>query len=257
MQYGWATTIDNYALAERCGYDYIELGGMALAAMDKQQLRCTQHTIAAGSVKCRNINAYCGPDVVVAGPGFDLAHAQEYAKMLMERAQMMGACMVGVGAPKSRTLPQGYARDLALRQAVEFFQATGEVAQSYGLTVLVEPVCSLECNFMTTTAQGVDVVQRVGRGNVRMVYDIYHAYAEGEDAAPIAQAAPYLSHVHICDKVGKQRHYLREENLPLYRRYLDAIRQTGYEQVVSVEAFVGDVQTEAGRSLDILRMAAQ
>lgn len=255
MQYGWATTMDNYALLEQCGYDYIELGGMAVAAMNKEQLQQACSTLAAGGAKCRNINSYCGPDVVVAGPGFDLTHAREYAKMLMERAQMLGASMVGVGAPKSRTLPEGYDRELALRQAVEFFQATGEVAQEHGITVLVEPVCSLECNFMTTTAQGVEMVQRVGRDNVRMVYDIYHAYAEGEDVAPIAQAGPYLCHVHICDKVGKERHYLREENLPLYRKYLDAIRQTGYDQVVSIEAFVGDVQVEAKKSLSILRMA--
>ena len=165
--------------------------------------------------------------------------------------------MVGVGAPKSRILPEGYDRAVAWRQAIEFFQATAEIAQAHGIMVLVEPVCSLECNFMTHTQEGVQMVQQVARDNVRMVYDIYHAYAEGEDTAPITQAGPYIRHVHICDKVGAQRHYLREENLDLYRTYLDAVKKTGYDEVVSIEAFVGDVSKEAKNSLSILRAAAE
>ena len=253
MQFGCCTTMDYYDELARLGYDYIELAGKAVAAMDERAFAAAAARVAAGPVACCGFNAYCPPEVVIAGRGWDLAAARAYAKRLLPRAKALGARSVGIGAPASRTLPEGFDRALARRQMADFLKATAEVADRYGVTLLLEAVCTRECNFVNTTPEALEIVRELALPNLFLVYDIYHAAVMGESPAQIDAIFPLLRHVHICRDARGERTYLAAEQPQPYQPYVDALLALGYDGAICLEAFCGDVPSGAACSLEILR----
>lgn len=253
MQFGCCTTMEYYDELARLGFDCIELAGKAVAAMDEAAFEEAAARVAAGPVVCCGLNAYCLPEVVIAGPGWDLAAARAYAARLLPRARRLGARSVGIGAPASRTLPAGFDRAVARRQLMDFLAATAEVADRCGVTLLMEAVCTRECNFVNTTPEALDIVRALALPNLFLVYDIYHAAVMGEDPALIDAAFPLLRHVHICRDAQGERTYLAEAAKQPYQPYVDRLLALGYDGAISLEAFCGDVPAGAARSLRILR----
>lgn len=253
MQFGCCTTMEYYDELARLGFDCIELPGKVVAAMDAAAFEAVAARVAAGPLPCCGLNAYCPPEIVIAGPGWDLRAARDYAERLLPRARQLGARSVGIGAPASRILPEGFDRALARRQLVEFLRATAEVADRCGLTLLLEAVCTRECNFVNTTPEALEILQELALPNLFLVYDIYHAAVMGEDPALLDAAFPLLRHVHICRDAQGERTYLKAQRPQPYRRYVDRLLALGYDGAISLEAFCGDVPAGAARSLEILR----
>lgn len=245
--------MDYYDDLARLGYDYIELAGKAVAAMDERSFAAAAARVAAGPVACCGFNAYCPPEIVIAGPGWDLASARAYAGRLLPRAKALGARAVGIGAPASRTLPAGFDRTLARRQLADFLKATAEEADRCGVTLLLEAVCTRECNFVNTTAEALEIVRELALPNLFLVYDIYHAAVMGESPAQLAAIFPLLRHAHICRDEGGARTYLAAGEPQPYQPYVDALCALGYGGAICLEAFCGDVPAGAARSLEILR----
>jgi hypothetical protein len=93
-------------------------------------------------------NAYCPPEVRIAGPGYAPGPAREWAKRSAERAEELGVRFVGGGSPFSRDLPAGFSIERAWDQAVEFFSVTGEAFLEAGVQVCVEALGPCYCNFI-------------------------------------------------------------------------------------------------------------
>ncbi|MBY0228683.1 MAG: sugar phosphate isomerase/epimerase, partial [Gemmataceae bacterium] len=78
-----------------------------------------------------------------------------------------------------------------LRQAAEH-------AAKHKVTMAIEYLNRFECYFLTTAADAVALVKKVGHPNFRTMYDTFHANIEEKDlAAAIAHLAPYMAHVHV------------------------------------------------------------
>lgn len=255
MQYACCAGPDQYWLLERLGYHYIELPAKMIAAMEESAFCGLARTIESGRVKCRNLNAYCGPELIFAGPGFDLKLAEDYALKLMPRARKLGVEAVGIGSPLSRILPPGFAKDLALAQFRSFLQETSRIASQNGIEVLIEAVREQECNFITTTREALALSEELG---FRMVYDVYHAIAMREDIAPLVAAFPRVGHIHVssfveADDPRMEHGHLTEESCLVLQPYIYTAMRLGYCDIISVEAFLGDIAEGAKSSIQIMR----
>jgi hydroxypyruvate isomerase len=84
------------------------------------------------------------------------------------------------------------------------------------------------------TAWGVDVVQRVGSPNVKLLYDIYHMQImEGDLCRTIAQNIAHIGHFHTAGNPG--RHDMDDAQEINYAAVVAAIAATGYDRFVAHE----------------------
>lgn len=112
----------------------------------------------------------------------------------------LGATRLVFGSPKNRDR-SGLTDAEAMALAVPFFRRLGDIAQSCGVLICLEP--NPPCygaNFMTTTAETAGVVEQVGHGAIRLQLDIGALTINGEDAATeLAKCAGLVGHVHLSE----------------------------------------------------------
>jgi D-psicose/D-tagatose/L-ribulose 3-epimerase len=112
----------------------------------------------------------------------------------------LGATRIVFGSPKNRDRT-GYSDQQATDVAISFFRRLGDIAQSYGVVICLEPnpTC-YGSNFMTTSSATAAMVRLVGHAAIRMQLDIGALTINGEDPITVLQdCAPMISHVHASE----------------------------------------------------------
>jgi D-psicose/D-tagatose/L-ribulose 3-epimerase len=112
----------------------------------------------------------------------------------------LGATRLVFGSPKNRDRT-GLSDQQAMDVAVPFFRRLGDIAQSYGVVICLEPNPTYYgANFMTTSSETVEVVRQIGHAAVRMQFDTGALTINGEDPVTVLQdCAPLIGHVHASE----------------------------------------------------------
>lgn len=112
----------------------------------------------------------------------------------------LGATRVVFGSPKNRDR-SGLSDQEAMDIAVPFFTRLGDIAESYGVLICLEP--NPPCygaNFMRTTAETALVVEQVAHRAIRMQLDTGALSINSEDtAAVVKNFARLVGHVHASE----------------------------------------------------------
>jgi D-psicose/D-tagatose/L-ribulose 3-epimerase len=135
---------------------------------------------------------------------FGLHEAQEAMLQHFTALCRIGACLgaqcLVFGSPKNRDRTE--LNDLeAMDVAVSFFRRLGDIAQSYGVLVCLEPnpTC-YGANFMTTSAETAQVVRQVAHPAIRMQLDTGAITINGEDPAAVLQdCRSLIGHIHASE----------------------------------------------------------
>lgn len=112
----------------------------------------------------------------------------------------LGAKRLVFGSPKNRDRT-GFSDQQAIDVAVSFFRRLGNIAQSYGVVICLEPnpTC-YGTNFMTTSAETARVVAQVDHPAIRMQLDTGALTINGEEPSTILQDwAPFIGHIHASE----------------------------------------------------------
>ncbi|MFZ1548352.1 MAG: TIM barrel protein [Candidatus Nitrotoga sp.] len=144
----------------------------------------------------------------------------------------LGATRLVFGSPKNRDCA-GLNVQQAIDVAVPFFKRLGNVAQSYGVVICLEPnPTSYGANFMTTSAETVQVVKKIAHPAIVMQLDTGALTINGEDPGAVLQdCAALIGHVHASEP----------DLLPLgdggtdHAKVVAALRQHLPNHVVSIE----------------------
>lgn len=253
MLFGCCTSFGNFDLLVKHGYDRIILPATELMAMDNDTVSHVRKTLIGGPVQCLALNSFCTPSLVLCGKDYLPTAVESYSASLAVRAHRLGVRYIGVGAPKSRSIPDGFFKDLATEQLCKSLDILCTACTPYNITVLLEAVCSLECNFITTTDEAVAIVKKLDRDNLALVFDTYHAFMMGEDHEPLRRALSNVKLIHVAQNIDNSCHYLRRENFSEYRVYFDALLEGGYDGEVSVQAFCGNIAAQLDDTLSIMK----
>lgn len=104
------------------------------------------------------------------------------------------------------------------------------------ITIVLEPIntrIDIPGYFYDTNAAVLDVIDRVDRPSVKLLYDIYHMQImEGDLARTIERLLPRIGHVQIADNPGRGEPGTGEINFPWLLSRLD---QLGYDGWVGCE----------------------
>jgi D-psicose/D-tagatose/L-ribulose 3-epimerase len=112
----------------------------------------------------------------------------------------LGAPRVVFGSPKNRDR-SGLDDEQADSIATAFFHRLGDIAQSHGVTICLEPnpTC-YGANFMVNSDETARIVQRVAHPAVKMQLDTGALAINGEDAeAVLERSAGLIGHIHASE----------------------------------------------------------
>jgi sugar phosphate isomerase/epimerase len=154
--------------------------------------------------------------------------AMEKLKKCIDIAERMH-CFVGVGLFRGACIPDKpirYSRDLL----VDVLKDATAYAKAKGVDLSFEATNRFEINFINSTAEGLDLVERVGADNLGMTLDLFHIYLEDRNMyEAITMAKDRVRHMHFSDSDRWPAGFSHGEiNFPALIQLLHAIGYDGY-----------------------------
>lgn len=138
----------------------------------------------------------------------------------------------------------GRTRDEQVTLTARNLARLADLAADYGLLLYLEALAWTPLNRL---ADQVEVIERAGRGNLRLVVDYWHCYASGDTPEAVAKLDRNLIYgVHICDSLAFSGGIPNEivlRDVPTgkgvlnLRDWTDAVKATGYVGWWSCELF--------------------
>lgn len=234
----WTTHLDDrhagaLGLAARLGYDVVELpvfdtsdpGHYARLGRRLDELGLARTAASALPAEADPSS----PDPAVRRAALDRLKAQADCT-----AEMGGTMLIGpLHSALGRFSGAGPTAD-EIARSVEVVREAADHAAAAGVALGIEPLNRFECYLMNTLAQGAAYCADVGRPNVGVLYDTFHAHIEEKDPAAAVRAhAASILHVHVSENDRSTPGAGQVAWGPTFR----ALAASGYDGILMVEAF--------------------
>lgn len=123
-----------------------------------------------------------------------------YLGRIFDVGQSLGAGPLVFGSPKNR-LAGGLDRDEAMQVAEVFFRRAGQMAESVGVVLCIEPnPPQYGCDFVNTLREGAELVRRVNTPGFRLHLDASSLILNEEPVEEAVESAfDCIAHFHISD----------------------------------------------------------
>lgn len=172
------------------------------------------------------------PDLELFGDQATRSAMLRHLLAFVELAGRMSVPVLVFGSPLNRRVPPDLPTPTAERIAIEFFSELAEAAEAVGTVVCIEPnPPAYRCNFVTTAAEGADLVQRVGRSGFALHLDLAGMVLAGDDPGTAIASHPTLRHFHIS---APDLQHLAAAPMP-HDEAARALRAIDYHGAVSIE----------------------
>ena len=165
----------------------------------------------------------------------------------MARSERAGVKIIVWGSGASRKLQEGWSREECREQFIDIAAKAAGYAANHGVTIVIEPLCRHDSNFIRSLAEGADIVDAVKHPNLRLLADFWHMIHEEEPPSEIVRWKHHLEHVHLSE-LGMDRGEPGRRGDDL-RPYLAALREAGYTKGVVIESFWNDLEKESRSGL--------
>ncbi|MCF6314628.1 MAG: sugar phosphate isomerase/epimerase [Verrucomicrobiales bacterium] len=169
---------------------------------------------------------------------------QETADYLKELARLCrdldGKIMV-LGSPFQRNLLPGVTHEQAMEFAAEVVRDAMPVLEDCGVTLALEPLGPAEGDFLNTAESGIELAKMVDSPNCRLHLDVKAMSSESKPIANIIRdSAEWTAHFHANDANLLGPGMGEIDFVPIF----EALKETGYQDWVSVEVFDYDPGVE-------------
>ena len=234
VKIGRCTGVDGLEETKAAGFDYAELGVATIARLSDEQLEAALAKHRAVGLPTPVAHGFLPADVRVTGPEADPDRQLQYVRNAFSRMARFGVKIIVFGSPAARSVPDGFPREQAWKQLVEFGKRIAPEAQSHGIVVSVEPLRKQESNIINTAAEGLKLVQEVAHPNFELMVDFYHLAIEKEDPDILLVARDHIRHFHFANP--NDRVFPLDPGEYDYARFFENIRKMGFRGGLSVEA---------------------
>jgi D-psicose/D-tagatose/L-ribulose 3-epimerase len=255
VQVGWCTGLKNVDVAKAAGFDYIELGTSELTGLPDEEFEKAFEHIKQVGLPVPTTNLFLPATLKVTGPEIDREQQLTYVRKAFTRLQRLGTEIVVFGSGGARRVPDGFSKEEAFKQLVDFGKRIGPEAQSRGITVAIEPLRHEETNIINSAAEGLELVKAIDHPNFQLMIDFYHLASEKEDPGIVLRAREHLRHLHMANPQGRV-FPLKWEEFD-YAPFFTTLRTIGYDKRISIEGSSKDVPAEAPQAIALLRRAFQ
>lgn len=156
-----------------------------------------------------------------------------YTKKAIDYASAIGCYNLVFGCPRNRNVEKEW--DLSKVQideiAIDFFKELGDYAYSKGTAIGMEANPTIyNTNFVNTTAEALELIDKVGSKGFLLNLDIGTMIQNGEDVNLLIGKVPLINHVHISEPGLKLI-----EHRVLHKKLIEILKNEGYEGFLSIE----------------------
>ncbi len=126
-----------------------------------------------------------------------------------------------------------------------------DYAASKGVTLILEPVNRYEIDFINTVSEGVNLMQKVNRPNMKLMPDVFHMNIEDVSiGGELARNIKYIDYIHFADSNRLAPGEGHTDFLDIF----DQLQSVHYDGWVSIEILdKPDPDTAAQQSIEYLR----
>jgi sugar phosphate isomerase/epimerase len=201
MRWGCCAGPETGEVLARAGYDYIELSVSRhlQPEVDDDGWRPLRQAIAAQPLAVEAFNTFLPSDLKVVGPAVDETRIRRYLEVAFERAADLGGQVVVFGSGGARAIPEGFPRERAWGQLIDFARRAGDKASKVGMAVCIEPLNRSECNVLNDLEEAVRLARGVDHPDVSVLADLYHMVREDEPIGRLVEVGDWIFHVHVAD----------------------------------------------------------
>lgn len=255
MQFGVCAPPDKLESIAAAGYDYLEpsvVGMLQPEHSDTEIMPPLLEKFASSQLKPESYNLLLPGDLKVVGPDTDTKRQERYLEAAFQRAEQLGGAIAVFGSGGARRVPDGWSREDAYRQIAAFLTRCGDAAQRCGMSVVIEPLNSSECNILNSVAEAVKVAEEVAHPAIGVLSDLHHVTYDGQSYQETRDAGAFLRHVHVAGSgrrapVAADHEYLRE--------YFAVLKDMGYSGRISIECGWDNLEAQATEALQTLQRA--
>lgn len=211
-------------LAKAAGLDAVEFWAWSNKDLEAVGKALAETGLPLAGILCEPIANITNPathDFFLAGLDASLAAAKR-----------LGAPMM---IAQCGNVIDGMSRAAQHASIVACLRRAAEKLAGSGVVLAIEPLNDRVDHpgyFLTSTIEGLDIVDEVGRPEVRLLYDIYHAAVMGESIELLDGRVDRVAHAHLADVPG--RHEPGSGTLDWQRR-IDWLDAHGYTGLVGLE----------------------
>jgi D-psicose/D-tagatose/L-ribulose 3-epimerase len=244
---------DDLEKAKKTGFDYAEILVRNFTRMSDEEFAKFLEKHKAVGLPTPVGNNFIPGDLKIVGPDIDKDKQMEFVRKAFERAQKLGLKVIVLGSGGARKVPDGFSKDEAWKQLVDFAKRIAPEAKKRGVVVAVEPLQTRETNTINTAAEGLKWVQAVGHPNFQLMVDFYHLSLEKEDPAILVKAKNHIKHIHIANP--NQRRFPQSSEEYDYSAFFANLKKSNYQGGISIEGRSNDYDNEGPKALGFLRSA--
>lgn len=236
--------------AVKYGFDYFEPPVYELAAMTEAEFGEYRSKVMASPIRCTHANFFIQKPRV-DGPNVDMAALKDYTELALERCRLLGAKIVIFGSAVARSVPQGFSRDRAWQQIIEFLQMTAPIAREKGIIMGIEPIRHSSSNILSTGGEVLKMVHEINLPNVKMNIDYFQMRSMNESPQILWKARDAIVHIHFArfDPHGWPK---QPDEDPEYKEFFGLLKKINYRGGISIEA-PGSIADNAPATFDFLR----
>jgi D-psicose/D-tagatose/L-ribulose 3-epimerase len=253
VRVGYCTGLKNLEAAKAAGFDYVELSATEIASLSDADFDAAAAKIKQIGIATPAANLFLPGTLKVTGPEIDPAAQMAHVKKAFTRLAKLGTEIVVFGSGGARRVPDGFAKEEAFKQLVDFGRRAAVEARANGITITIEPLRKQETNIINTAAEGLELVNAIGDPNFQLMIDFYHLASEQEDPGIVLRAKDHIRHLHMANPTG--RVFPQKWDEFDYAPFFANLRAIGYDKRISVEGSTTDLSAQGPAAVALLHKA--
>lgn len=248
-----------FAFAAECGYTGIEIAPFTLDP-DARKISSARRQEVGRLAAANGLEVVGLHWLLAKTEGFHLTspdaevrrRTSDYVQDLIHLCGDIGGTRMIFGSPQQRNVLSGVTPEQAFDYAAGVVSECLPLLEKTGVTLCMEPLAPAEGNFLTTAADAVRLIERIGHPHVRLILD---CKAMSSESVPIPELvrrhAALLAHFHANDPNKQGPGFGELDFHPIFA----ALQEIDYGGWVSVEVFdyAPGVERLARESIDYMR----
>lgn len=186
---------DRIRASKAAGLDAVEFWRFSTKDLDAVRAALDETGLPLAGILCEPIAPLTNPD---AHAGF-----LNGVRTSLAAAQGLGATMLIAQAGDD----QHVARTAQHASIVKVLKEAAKILEGTGVVLALEPLNDRVDHpgyYLTSTEEGLDIVDEVARPEVRLIYDIYHSAVMGERIEDVLKGrVDRVMHAHLADTPGR------------------------------------------------------
>ena len=242
--------------AKAAGLDYLEANvtGFLMPENSDEEFAANKALAATITPPIYSANGFFPGDIKIVGPEADIERAVKYSQTALRRASEIGIKILVLGSSGSRSIPDGFSREEARKQFIDFLKRIAQDAEKNGVIVAIEPLQTEETNFINTVPEGAQIARETGSKYIAVIADLFHMARMKEPPEDIINSADKLVHCHIAEVDERTAPGVKGDD---FTPYLKALKSIKYDGRMSFECSWQDIDTQLPKAIQTMREQIQ